>query len=193
MNASGGDENDAESDVLNAKKAGSYLGMHQETIRRLAREGKIPAYKVGGVWRFNKSMLYRWAESQTPLAGGGRILIVDDDRSVREILGRMLADEGYAVQTASTGEEALGLMEREEPAAVLLDLKMPGMSGPAALKAMRSAYGDIPVIIITGYPDSDLMAETMQYSPVTLLPKPVKRDQMLGAVRLLLRGRGPGR
>jgi len=57
------------------------------------------------------------------------------------------------------------------------------MDGPTFLKAIRSAYGALPVLIITGYPDSDLMMQALTCAPVLMLPKPVEAQQILDAVR----------
>ena len=174
--------------VLNVSEAAQYLRVHQETLRRLARNGEIPAYKVGRGWRFNRSTLDRWAESQGPIRERGRVLVVDDDEDVRDTLARALEDEGYGAASAATGPEALELVRREVPDVVLLDLKLPGMGGPEVLKEIRKRHPDLPVVIVTGYPDSDLMAEAMRYSPLLLLPKPVEPQQVLEAVSLALGG-----
>ena len=173
-------------DVLDARQAGKHLGLHEETMRRLARAKKIPAYKVGGVWRFNKSMLYRWAESQQISAGRRSVLVVDDEPDILAVIAQTLEPAGYEVTTVSRGAEALEFMRREVPAVVVLDLKLPDVSGAAVLKEIREKYGQVPVVIITGYPDSNLMAQALRYSPVTMLAKPFTPDQVLHAVRLVL-------
>jgi len=176
------------SEALNAREAANYLGAHVETIRRLARRGDIPAYKIGKDWRFRKSALLRWAEQhhERSMSRSAHVLIVDDEETVRGFIRRTLEPEGYRVSEAPGGAEGLDLMRQETPDAVLLDLKMPGMSGAAVLKDIRESYGALPVIIITGYPDSDLMAEALKHAPVLMLPKPVEQEQLVGAVRLAL-------
>ena len=178
-------------EVLDARQAAEYLGLHVETVRRLAREAKIPAYRVGGVWRFSKSFLRRWAESQQQAIAGTRtVLVVDDEEVIRSFLGRLLRGEGFQVRTAASGAEALQVMAREMPDVVLLDLRMPGMDGAALLRRIRELHGDVPVVVITGYPDSHLVAEALECSPFMLLAKPIEPEKLLRAVRMAL---GAGR
>ena len=80
-----------------------------------------------------------------------QILIVDDDISIRHMLGRVLADEGYGVIAAASGEAGLKLAEDGGIDLVLLDLKMPGIGGQEAFRLMRKARPDLPVIIISAY------------------------------------------
>jgi len=84
---------------------------------------------------------------------------------------------------AADGLQALAAMQQQKPDLVLLDLKMPVMDGPATLKEIRAQWKRLPVIILTGYPDSDLMSRALESSPVTLLAKPVEPDHIMTAVR----------
>lgn len=175
-------------EVFDARGAARYLRVHEETIRRLARKGQIPAYRVGKKWRINRSALDRWAESQRPGKRTARVLVIDDDAAVRETIGRTLAGEGMEVAAAGNGIEALGVLADRRPDVVLLDLKLPGADGPMVLREIRRSYGPLPVIIITGYPDGELMLEAMRFSPLLLLAKPAAPEQVLEAVRLALDG-----
>lgn len=178
-----------EKETLDIHEAAKLLGVHEQTVRRLARKNDIPSYKVGRLWRFDRAALHRWAETHHERTRAANILVVDDEPGIRDFVRRVLELEGYGVSTASDGPEALALMQRQAPDVVLLDLKMPGMAGPTVLKKIRKAHGALPVIIITGYPDSDLMAEALRYAPVLMLPKPVEQDQVLEAVGVALHGR----
>jgi len=179
-----------EHDVLDAREAARFLGVHEETLRRLARERKIPAYKLGGGWRFNKSFLYRWAESQQVTRRRKHILVVDDEQAVREVVRSALEKASFSVSTAAGGLQALEEVSRRPPDLILLDLKMPDMDGPTTLAEMRERLGDVPVIIITGYPDSDLMARALERGPIMLVTKPVKPRQLIQTVRMVLEGAG---
>jgi DNA-binding NtrC family response regulator len=80
-----------------------------------------------------------------------RILVVDDQESMRSLLKDMLEVIGYDVTLAEGGEEALHLMESNQFDLVLTDLNMPGMDGTALLRAIKSTRAELPVVIITGY------------------------------------------
>lgn len=83
--------------------------------------------------------------------GKRRILVVDDQESMRVLLKDMLKVMGYEVSVAEGGEEALTLMSGTQFDLLLTDLNMPGMDGTALLKAVKSDYPGLPVVIITGY------------------------------------------
>jgi len=175
-------------DILDARQAAKFLNLHEETLRRLARERKIPSYKIGGSWRFSKRMLYRWAETQQVMRTKKVALVIDDEASIREFVSVTLEAGGYSTLTAANGTIALNLMRHRVPDIVLLDLRLPEMDGPTTLKMIREVYGAIPVIVITGFPDSQLMAEALRYSPFMLLSKPFFPSQLLQSVQMALGG-----
>ncbi len=174
--------------VLNAQEAGHFLGAHVETIRRLARKGDIPAYKIGKDWRFRREALLRWAEESQFNRQAPYVLVIDDEESFRTLIIRFLKPEGYRVLQASSGREGLSLLSDHSVDLILLDLKMPEMNGPEFLRRCRKTNPNLPVIIVTGYPDSDLMAEAMRYGPITLVAKPIEREQIMQAVGSVLSG-----
>ncbi len=147
--------------VLNAQEAADLLGAHVETVRRLARKGGIPAYKIGKDWRFRRKVLLRWEEQHFLRRKPPLVLVIDDDDSVRRLTGRFLEAEAYRVCLASDGAEGLAWLNKESVNLVLLDLKMPGMNGPEFLREFRKTNPTLPVIVVTGYLNGDLMAKAM--------------------------------
>ena len=171
--------------VLNARQAAAFLGVHIETVRRLARRREIPSFKVGTDWRFSKETLRRWFEKQGPRTRPGTVLVVDDDPPVLGSISRMVERLGYRAQSATNGGEALGLVSHSVPDLILLDMVMPGMNGAEFLDELRPAHPDLPVVIVTGYPDSSLVHRAAHHAPVMLLTKPVdlaKLERTLGTV-----------
>ena len=175
-------------DVLDAQAAAWLVGAHVETLRRLARRGEVPAYKVGKDWRFNKIALTRWMDTHQARMTPPLVLVVDDEKDIRELVSLFLQKDGYRVTTVESGSRAIEAVQREMPDVVLLDLIMPGMNGVEVLKALHAIKPELPVVIVTGYPDSDMMAEALRYPPVTLLPKPVDNAIVRETVRRLLNG-----
>ncbi|MES2468282.1 MAG: response regulator [Verrucomicrobiota bacterium] len=108
---------------------------------------------------------------QQAMTRGSHVLIVDDDSAIREMFRLVLETQNFEVTTAGGGTEALQLMSQRAPDLVVLDLVMTGLDGPAILKEIRLNWGLLPVIVCTGYPDSDLMRQAMEFSPFTLLVK----------------------
>jgi two-component system, OmpR family, phosphate regulon sensor histidine kinase PhoR len=107
-----------------------------------------------------------------------RILIVDDEQSIREGSERILSRMGCTVFTASRGEEGLALLDREQIAIVLLDMKMPGIDGMDVLREITKKYPDILVIIITGYATVETAIEAMKKGAYDFIPKPFEPDQL---------------
>ena len=96
----------------------------------------------------------------------------------------------FKVSSASGGAEALKVMTQALPDLVILDLKMRQMDGPSVLKEIRAKWGSVSVVVLTGYPESDLMTRALVYSPLTLLSKPFTPDQLVETVKSILGGEG---
>jgi two-component system, OmpR family, phosphate regulon sensor histidine kinase PhoR len=107
-----------------------------------------------------------------------RILIVDDEQSIREGSARILSRMGCQVLTASRGEEGLAVLEKEPITIILLDMKMPGMDGMEVLKEVTLKYPDILVIVITGYATVETAIEAMKKGAYDFIPKPFEPDQL---------------
>jgi len=114
------------------------------------------------------------AQAAAPGAGKARVLVVDDDEGNRDLLGRRLQREGYAVLTAAGGHEALALMAREPVDVVLLDVLMPDLDGLAVLERLKAdpAMHDVPVIMISALDELSAIARCIEAGAVDYLPKP---------------------
>jgi excisionase family DNA binding protein len=180
-------------DVLTTQEAAAMLGAHIETVRRLARRGAIPAFKVGKDWRFSSQALRRWAAAQQETRQQQpTVLVVDDDASVTKLMRRCISPLGCLVLTSGTGSEALDIIRWQPVDLVLLDLYMPEMNGAEFIAQFRQKQENTPVIIVTGHPESDLLVRAMQFGPLLLLQKPVQKAPLLSAVNLALQGRLSG-
>ena len=107
-----------------------------------------------------------------------RVLVVDDERDIRDGSERILQRIGFEVKTAARGDEALKEAENIKPAIVLLDLKMPGMDGMEVLEQLRLMDEDILVIVITGYATVETAIEAMKQGAYDFIPKPFEPDQL---------------
>ena len=178
---------------MNALEAASFLGAHVETVRRLARRGAIPSFKVGTDWRFSRAALRRWFEEQQPARGRpASVLVVDDDPEVVRSIGRTAERLGYRSLRATSGAAGLEIVSREAPGLIFLDLVMPGKSGPDFLDELRPVHPDLPVVIVTGYPDGELMHRAAKHPPIMLLSKPATPEQIERTIRTVL-GEPPAR
>ena len=171
---------------MSALEAAAFLGAHVETIRRLARRGEIPSFKVGKDWRFRFDALRRWSETQQRGIVCPLVLTVDDDPAVCQTISRAVERLGYQAISAGSGREGIEAIGREQPGLILLDLMMPQMNGAEFLKEVRGLHPQLPVAIVTGYPDSELIAEAMKYGPLLILSKPVDEQQLKTTVQMSL-------
>jgi len=111
-----------------------------------------------------------------------RILVVDDERPIREGCRRVLSSKDYEVATAENGKVALETLEQDDIDVILLDLKMPVMSGEEVLQILQERHPDIPVIIITGHGTVDTAVECMKKGAYDFITKPFQIDQFLVTV-----------
>jgi putative two-component system response regulator len=118
-----------------------------------------------------------------------RILVVDDDPKVREVLMRFLSREGYSATPAATGEEALRLVSTECPDLVLLDVNLPGLDGFTVCRMLKedSATALIPVTILTGMQDSDARTRGIDAGADDFLTKPFEYSMLRARLRTQLR------
>jgi len=122
-----------------------------------------------------------------PSARASTVLVVDDDPLILEAVRCSLERQEFNVTTARGGTEALRLMEHQVPDVLLMDLEMPDMNGAEVLKEVRRNWGAVPVIVHTGYPDSELMKRALESSPFTVLAKPSAENQLAETVRMVMR------
>ena len=108
-----------------------------------------------------------------------RILVIDDDASLRRVLEYNLQEAGYAVAVASSGEEGLSLFDSVDPALVITDMQMPGMSGMQLLTAIKERWPETIVIIITAFGTIDLAVNAMKSGAYDYITKPFNREAML--------------
>lgn len=106
------------------------------------------------------------------------ILVVDDESSQRELLEMVLAEEGYSVETASNGEEAVKKVSDRFYNLVVMDLKMPGMGGLEALKEIKQLSPTVQVLIITAYASVDSAVDAMRSGAMNYLTKPVDLEEL---------------
>jgi DNA-binding NtrC family response regulator len=119
-----------------------------------------------------------------------RILIVDDEEVLRDVLDAVLRREGFDVVLASTGEEALSLLDGDgEIDLVILDIMLPGISGIDTLRAIRISSPHLPVIIITAFSSIDGAIEAMKHGAFHYIPKPFKNDEVILTVNKALEQR----
>src|SRR5712664_233353 len=112
----------------------------------------------------------------------GRILVVDDEAPVREVLTEYFATEGYDVEVAGSGLEALTAIRDGRADLVLLDVRMPGLDGVQVLRRIRELDERVPVIMVTASEDVSLAKETLKLGAFDYVAKPFDFDYLDRAV-----------
>ena len=105
----------------------------------------------------------------------GHILIVDDDAQLRQSFEKLLHAEGHTVKTASSGETAIALVKAEVPDLVIMDIRMPGMSGLEAFRAIHEMEPKLPVIIMTAFGTTETAIEATKLGAFEYVLKPFER------------------
>ena len=183
---------------LTTEEVLDYLHVNLRTVYRLIKAGKIPAVRVGRQWRFRKSDIDAWLESQQagavppaapapvrqpsrPAGGRPKVLVVDDEASIRDLLAKTLALADYEVDVASDGQSALDQMRVSAYNLLITDLKMPGMDGMAVIDEARRLDSELPVIIITGFSTEANAIAAVNSGVSGYLTKPFKVPKVLEA------------
>ena len=183
---------------LTTEEVLEYLQVNLRTVYRLIKAGKIPAVRVGRQWRFRKRDIDAWLDSQRarggsrpaptaparPATGGNtrpRVLVVDDEASIRDLLQKTLALAEYDVDVAPDGRSALERMRLYPYDLLIADLKMPGMDGLTVIREAKRYKADLPVIIITGFSTESSAIEAVNLGVAGYLTKPFRVPQVLAA------------
>lgn len=127
---------------------------------------------------------------ETAQIPGGRVLVVEDDLEIADVLRRSLRQEGYEVRSAPDGVEALSQAVEFVPDLVVLDLGLPRLDGLEVCRRLR-AEGDVPILILTARAETDDRVVGLDSGADDYLVKPFERKELLARVRALLRRRPP--
>ena len=173
-------------ELMTLEEAANYLRVNEKTMYRLLKRGSVPATKVGYQWRFDKASIDEWLH-QNSIGAKGNILVIDDEEMIRLVFKETLEELGHRVIVAANGSEALELAKQQDFDLVFLDLKMPGMDGAELFRQMKIIKPRLPVIIITGYPESDVMARALAHGPFGVMNKPFNESDVIEAVDNFLR------
>ena len=171
--------------LMTLQEVADYLRVTKKTIYRLLRRGNIPATKVGQLWRFDSASIDNWLKQNSAQAKAS-ILVVDDEEIVRSLFKETLEELGHRVVTAEAAAEGLELVKEQDFDLVFLDLKMPGMDGAELFRQIKDIRPKLPVAIITGYPDSDMMARALAQGPFGVMNKPFGESDIIAAVNNFL-------
>ncbi len=125
-----------------------------------------------------------------PEIASGRVLVVEDDAEIADVLRRSLRQEGYEVKTSADGVEALDVAAGFVPDLVVLDLGLPRLDGVEVCRRLR-AEGDVPILMLTARAETEDRVSGLDSGADDYLIKPFERQELLARIRALLRRRPP--
>jgi two-component system response regulator (stage 0 sporulation protein F) len=120
-------------------------------------------------------------------------MVIDDQPGVRRLIYEVLNQAGFNVTLATNANEALGRIAIDKPGLIILDMKMPGMSGVEFLKELQHKAQDLPVIVITAYSEMNINEEVRKLGVRYFLHKPFDISQLYRLVHQILRPKDAGR
>ena len=183
--------------LMDIIQVAEYLQMNKMTVYKLARQGKIPAFRVASEWRFKKELIDQWLMNQLKgkpeieklgaemKSGYGKtVLVVDDEEVIRDFFIRTLT--GYKVLTASSGEEALNIIKNDKPDLVLLDIKMPGIDGIETLKRIKEIDRSIVVIMLSALSTLETNVAAARLGAYTFIGKPFDLEEMKSIIKVAM-------
>jgi excisionase family DNA binding protein len=176
--------------VMTTEDVMAYLHVNLRTVYRLLPKG-LPGFRVGRQWRFRKKDVDAWLErnrvDKSADTDRPRILVVDDEQAVRDLLVKALSEEDWDVDTAPDGPTAIECMRGTEYDLLITDLRMPGMDGLSVIREARRKSLDMPVIVVTGNSTEASAIEAINLGVTGYLTKPFR---MRRAVEIAARAMG---
>jgi excisionase family DNA binding protein len=183
--------------MMDIKQVAEFLQMNKMTVYKLARQGKIPAFKVASEWRFKKELIEQWLMNQLKgnpemeklgaemKSGYGKtVLVVDDEEVIRDFFNRTLTE--YKVLTASSGEEALSIIKKDKPDLVLLDIKMPGINGIETLRKIKEIDSSIAVVMLSAFETLETNIAAARLGAYTSIAKPFDLEEMKSIIKVAM-------
>lgn len=170
--------------LLTVKETAKYLRIPLPTVYYLVQRGQLPAIQIGGRWRIKKNALDRDILKEDK-SGQPTVLVVDDDESLQDLFKLFLKKIGFSRVVVGTVKEAIAAIEKQKFDLVFLDLKLPDGPADDVYDTLKEKQPNCPIIIITGYPDSEMLDRILAKGPITVLKKPLKAEQLQFTVRML--------
>jgi excisionase family DNA binding protein len=170
--------------LMTVKETAAYLRIPLPTVYYLVQRGQLPAIQIGGRWRVKRDALDRdvlRAEEQ----GQPTVLVVDDDPNIQDMFKLFLKKSNLSRMIVGDGKEAVAALMKQKFDLCFLDLQLPDFTGDEIYAIAKEQQPDLPIIIITGYPDSQILDNILKHGPVTVLKKPLQLEQLQQTVRWL--------
>ena len=167
------------------------VNSHEGFITVQSDVGKGSMFSMFFPMLTDKEKLHRTAKQQKLPRGNERVLVIDDEEHVGEVIGGMLTDLGYAVTTVQSGKAAIDLLKKKKRFdLIVLDMNMPTMGGRETFYKLKELHPDVRVVISTGYSNTSLDGSPLRQAVDGVLQKPYQLEDLSHAVRAALEGKG---
>ena len=169
--------------LLNIREAARYLGISHHTLYKLLERREVPAAKIGGSWRFNRTTLDEFVASQS-LVPRPRILVIDRIKGDRDLLADFAVARAGQVDAVESAEEAIRLLGRARPDMVFIG----GDSAESIatdVNKLREEGIDARIVVVASPGNAAIAEPAMKHGPAILLPKPVDRDDVISILTLI--------
>ena len=127
-----------------------------------------------------------WGMHTKDSPGKGRILVVDDEENIRKLVRLSLTKAGYDVEEAENGEEGEKIIRaKDNPLmidVILCDIRMPKVNGIEAIAFFQKEFPSVPIVVITGFPDTEMAVDLMKQGVLDYVPKPILSEKLLDVV-----------
>jgi excisionase family DNA binding protein len=170
--------------LMTVKETAEYLRIPLPTVYYLVQRGQLPAVQIGGRWRVKKDVVDREI-LRNEEEGQPTVLVVDDDTGLQNMFKLFLKKQGFSRIVAGTGKEAISAMEKQKFELCFLDLQLPDITGDEVYKQAKRIQPDLPIVIITGFPDSQMLDNILKFGPVTVLKKPLQVEALQQTMKML--------
>lgn len=170
--------------LMTVKETAEYLRIPLPTVYYLVQRGQLPAIQIGGRWRIKKDALDRDV-LRNEEEGQPTVLVIDDDAGLQSMFKLFLKKQGFARIIVGTGKEAMAAMQKQKFELCFLDLQLPDMTGDEVYKEAKKIQPTLPIVIITGFPDSQMLDNILKLGPVTVLKKPLKVETLQQTLKML--------
>ena len=170
--------------LMTVKETAEYLRIPLPTVYYLVQRGQLPAIQIGGRWRVKKDMLDRDI-LRNKEEGQPTVLVVDDDTGLQSMFKLFLKKQGFSRIVVGTGREAVAALQKQKFELCFLDLQLPDTTGDEVYRAAKEIQPNMPIVIITGYPDSQMIDNILKLGPVTVLKKPLQVEALQQTMHML--------
>jgi len=179
--------------MLTVQEVAAVLNVHPDTVRHWSDSGLLRSYRIG----HRGDRRFRWEDVDSFLKDKGRrpsmgkpregkVLIVDDDYRVRDLLKEAVQEQGYEAISVESGERALEELEKQNFDLIFLDLVLPGLSGVDVLREMKARDVEAVVAVVTGYSDSPIALEAISLGPFVFIRKPFDMNHIIEVLHVAM-------